>query len=147
MLHVEFIQQLIPLLGDERPPLYLETNGTLPESLGRIIDKLDYVSMDLKTPLDNHLDVHRPFLSVASRKQGYVKIVITPSTEGDTVQRAAQIIAEEAPHFPLILQPVTGKTGLPLAIPGHLHDLQAAALAIHRDVRIIPQAHPILGIL
>ncbi|ABZ85092.1 radical sam domain protein, putative [Heliomicrobium modesticaldum Ice1] len=147
LLHVEFIQQLIPLLGAQRPDLYLETNGTLPEQLALIVDDLDYVSMDLKTPLDNHWDLHRLFLRIASRKKGYVKIVITPTTALDVVQRAAAIIEEEAPHFPLVLQPVTGKTGLPLTVPGHLLNLQGAALAIHRDVRIIPQVHPILGIL
>ena len=46
----EFIRALKPMLGTRR--IHLETAGAHPEALGRVLDVVDHVSMDLKLPSD-----------------------------------------------------------------------------------------------
>ncbi len=46
----EFIRALRPMLGSRR--IHLETAGAHPESLARVLDVIDHVSLDLKLPSD-----------------------------------------------------------------------------------------------
>ena len=46
----DFIRALKPMLGSRR--IHLETAGAHPEALGRVLDVVDHVSMDLKLPSD-----------------------------------------------------------------------------------------------
>ncbi|MTV47915.1 radical SAM protein [Heliobacillus mobilis] len=150
LLQVEFIKELITRWSYLGIPFYLETNGTLPDKLAVLIDLVDYVSMDIKIPESEdslRWALHRDFLRLAARKQGYAKIVITDTVSERELLRAGEMVQREAPTYPLILQPLTEKDGKISLLPSRLLALQAAALQVHHDVRLIPQTHKFLGIL
>jgi organic radical activating enzyme len=133
-------------------PVHLETNGTLPSDLARIIDLLDYVSMDMKLPSTagcgaESWDVHRRFLETAQVKEVSVKIVVGERTDAAEIGQVCRIIAAVRPATPLFLQPLSlpdGQCGISAA---HLLQLQALASALLPDVRVIPQMHKLMGVL
>lgn len=47
LLNADFLKIL---LDKVIAPKYIETNGTLPQALKEIIDKVNYISMDIKLP-------------------------------------------------------------------------------------------------
>jgi len=57
-----------------------------------------------------------------------------------------RMVAETAPAITVYLQPVT-PFGAVLATPSpeRVLDLQARALRWHRDVRVVPQTHRLIG--
>jgi organic radical activating enzyme len=59
----EFILALKPMLGARR--LHLETAGAHPEALGRVLEAVDHVSMDLKLPSDMEEPVELELISTA----------------------------------------------------------------------------------
>ncbi len=131
-------------------PLFLETNGTLPEALEPLLPHLTWVAMDLKLPsmtgVPSPWERHREFLRIASRKECFVKVVVGEETPSEELDSAARLVHESAPGVPLILQPVSRKEG-PGMTPRQLLDLQARIARIHPSVRVIPQTHRYLGVL
>jgi len=131
-------------------PIYLETNGTLPQQLETLLPVLDWVSMDIKlasqTGLTTDWETHRRFLQLAARTNCYVKMVIGEETPDLELQLGAELVAEVSETIPLILQPVTrkGKVTLPA---GRLLQMQQRVAAIHSNLRIIPQTHRFTGVL
>ncbi|MBC9785976.1 7-carboxy-7-deazaguanine synthase QueE [Heliobacterium chlorum] len=150
LLHAEFIKELITRRRYLGIPFYLETNGTLPDKLAVLIDLIGYVSMDIKVPESEDSPrwaLHRDFLRLAARKQGYAKIVITDTTSDRQLLRACEMVRREAPAYPIILQPLTNNDGTISLLPSRLLALQEKAMQVHNDVRLIPQTHKFLGIL
>jgi organic radical activating enzyme len=148
LLHTSFLKELIPLLKGTRRGIYLETNGTLPDRLLKIIDLIDTVSMDFKLPSTTGLspfwEQHREFLKIASSKKVFVKIVVGEKTTCDEIEKTAALISEIRTDLPLIIQPVSIKEKVSSMPPAYLLSLQARALKKLFDVRIIPQTHKIL---
>lgn len=132
-------------------PVLLETNGTLPQELEKVIPYVDFISMDIKLPsstgLDDFLDVHYHFLKIAYLKQPFVKIVVTNQTEKDEFDRAVKMIAQINSEIPLFIQPVT-PYGKIKAQPSaeKLTRLLQSATAFLNEVRIMPQIHKIIGV-
>lgn len=131
-------------------PIYLETNGTLPAELDKVIQHVDFVSMDIKgsavtgepTPWRDHAD----FMTIAKPVLCHVKFVLSSETSSDELLEAAQLSSRHAPDTPFVLQPQTLSSGL--ALTGEqLLKLQVIASTVHSDVRIIPQIHPWLGVI
>ncbi|NLV24817.1 MAG: 7-carboxy-7-deazaguanine synthase QueE [Deltaproteobacteria bacterium] len=129
-------------------PIYLETNGTLPQAMEKLLPWIDYVATDIKLPSMTKeaamWEEHGEFLRLAGNREGCVKIVIDRRADGEEIRRAARLGAARAPRFPLILQPRTG--GEPFSA-AELLDLQGKLAADHPDVRVIPQMHPVMGLL
>ncbi len=146
LLHAAFLRRLIPLLGPKRPLIFLETNGTLPGDLARVIDLIDIVSMDIKLSGDILWDAHARFLQTACCKQAYVKIVVLPDTSDEVVSRAASLISSIDPDLPLVFQPVTPYGPVRRSpAPERMLQLQDLALTWLKDVRVIPQTHKLMG--
>ena len=148
LLHAEVLRQWLPEIKQSWP-VFLETNGTLPEALRSLLPMIDWISMDIKgsavsgveTPWDTHAD----FMALGAEKLCQVKLVVDSTTTATEVSQAASLVSQHAPECPLILQPRTLKNGL--ALDGKsLLDLQGIATKTHYDVRIIPQIHPWLGV-
>lgn len=130
--------------------VFLETHGGRVEELEQVIDEIDIISMDLKlkssTGEDVPIDRHEAFLKIALQKDVYTKIVVTPDTDDTEVLTAVRMVSRIAPGTPLILQPVTpmGQIKTTPTVQRML-DLHDAALRVHKDVRVIPQVHALMG--
>ena len=162
LLQPEVVAALGDALRDRPPRTYLETHGLAHEALARVIDRVDVVSMDWKLasdvrrasdprqgPVADFHEVHERFLAVArAGAYVYVKIVVTEASTDAELDRAAAGIARVDPETPLVLQPVT-PFGRVRERPSAERMLALAARleATLRDVRVIPQTHPIYGAL
>lgn len=149
LLHAELLAQWLPQLRTELP-IYLETNGTLPDQLASLIDQIDWISMDVKlhslSGERTDWDTHRRFLEIADRVQTYVKVVVGEDTPDLELQLAGDLVEGVAKHIPLIIQPVTIDNKVAVSTDRLLH-MQAVVADTHRNVRVIPQTHTFLGLL
>jgi organic radical activating enzyme len=149
LLHADILQAWLP---DVRSilPVFLETNGTLADELAKVLPLIDWISMDIKgaavtgvaTPWAEHAD----FMERAGDRLCQVKLVVDAGTPGNELLAAARLVDRHAPRTPLILQPRTLASGPALGGTALL-GLQELAARAHRDVRIIPQVHPWLGVV
>lgn len=148
LLHAETLRLWLPQIR-KILPVFLETNGTLPAELARILPLIDWISMDIKgaavsgtpTPWAEHAE----FLALAGERLCQVKLVVDAGTTAGELFETASLVHRHAPQVPLVLQPRTMVAGLALG-GAALLGLQAIAAAGHGDVRIIPQIHPWLGV-
>ena len=146
LLHADYIAAV-----SERIPakIFLETNGTLVDELKKVLSHVDIVSMDVKPPSaagESLWARHRAFLETAAEKDVYVKLVVTADLTEAELTETCQLIAEVRVDIPLILQPVTPQGGCVPPKAETLLRIQERALRVLRDVRLIPQAHGMMGI-
>ena len=147
LLHVPFIKELTAHID---LPVFLETNGTLHEEMASLLDVITYVSMDIKLPSvtgRSLWETHRRFLHLLRDHDAYVKIVVAENTGEEEFQEAVQLMRNAAPHLLLVLQPVTPFGGLCAPSARKLLRLQARAAEHLSQVRVIPQAHRMMGLL
>lgn len=144
----EQLQTLLPVLR-QYLPIYLETNGVLHQELARVIDHLDYVSMDIKLPstsgCQNLWQDHQAFLRIAAPKKTCVKAVVGIETEDWEIVKTAELIAAVDDTIPLILQPFTDREGRVRLSAIRMLEMQEAADRFLRQVRVIPQTHKFIG--
>lgn len=162
LLQPEALEAVIGALVARGRRVYLETHGLHSEALARFVDRVDLVSMDWKLSSevswapraaaavagDFHA-AHQRFLRVAlAAKAVYVKVVLTPDTSDEEFDAMLDRIQAVSPEIPLVLQPVTPMGGVK-ARPEAEQLLVWLARAEERlsDVRLIPQTHPIYGVL
>ncbi|WP_418790005.1 7-carboxy-7-deazaguanine synthase QueE [Phosphitispora sp. TUW77] len=151
LLHTEFIKRLGTILKEWGFRIYLETNGTLPENLVKVMPVIDIISMDIKLPetsgYDNLWDRHAEFLQRGSEKEIFVKVVVSSETKKSTLLKTCNLIKEVNQDIPLIIQPVTSYEGLQVKslCVKELMKMQKMALHYISDVRVIPQMHKIMG--
>jgi len=151
LLAVETLIIWLPELR-RRMPIFLETNGTLPEALMRVKLWLSHISMDIKLPSASghpeQWEVHRAFLQASQGVETSVKVVVGEATEEWEVQKAAAVVRGVSPTIPFILQPLSVSHKDQRAISAlRLLELQELASRYLRDVRIIPQTHKSIGTL
>ena len=145
LLHADDIRKVAEKFPNEK--IFLETNGTLPRQLEKIIDVVDIISMDFKMPSILGKDFfiqHEEFLKLARQKDCYVKIVISAETTFDEFTKAVSTISNIDLNILLILQPVDPFRDVKPVKSERLLDFQKHALKFLTDVRIIPQTHKIL---
>ncbi len=149
LLHQAVLTDWLPRLR-QYLPIYLETNGTLPDQLEALLPFIDYISMDIKLPSISGQgalwEQHRDFLQIAKKKRVFVKVVIDPQTSVDELLQATQLVVATAPDIDLILQPYTGPAGIDISTQALL-EMQQAVAALHPRTRVIPQTHNFLGVL
>ena len=146
LLHADFISAVAERISAR---VFLETNGTLVNELKKVLPFVDIVSMDVKPPSaagESLWSRHRAFLETASEKDVYVKLVATADLTEDEVAETCQMIADVRADIPLVLQPVTPRGGCVPPRAEELLRMQERALRVLRDVRLIPQAHTMMGI-
>jgi 7-carboxy-7-deazaguanine synthase len=149
LLHAETLLQWLPRLRNELP-IYLETNGTLPDQLESLISYADWIAMDIKihslSGERTDWDVHRRFLEIANRTHCYVKVVVGEKTPDLELQLAGDLVATVSKKIPLVLQPVTRKGRVAVSTQKLLH-MQAVISESHDNIRIIPQTHVFLDLM
>ncbi len=152
LLQDEFLCLLIPRLREAGLRIYLETNGTLPGRLARVISLVDTVAMDLKLPqtLQDGRDwsaEHRDFLRIALAREVFCKMVLPPSPELTQVRRMAEVVASVSWDVPFIIQPVT-PFGSILQPPsaGDILTAYEVVRSVLPDVRVIPQTHRMMNL-
>lgn len=148
LLHAGSLQKWLPEVRSVLP-VFLETNGTLPDQLAKILPLVDWISMDIKgaavTGAPTPWVEHAEFLDMAGDRLCQVKLVVDAGTTADELLAAARLLNRHAPETPFILQPRT-MASVPALNGAILLEMQSVAAKVHRDVRVIPQIHPWLGV-
>ncbi|MCX5685953.1 MAG: 7-carboxy-7-deazaguanine synthase QueE [Candidatus Omnitrophica bacterium] len=152
LLYAEFLRSFLKILRKNRNfRSYLETNGTLPYELAKVIDLVDIVAMDFKLPSSTgerpFWTEHLEFLKIASKKKVFVKAIVTPNTVKNDVEKAIDLIKRMKKNIPFVLQPATpvgphDKDVPKDALVGFLEIGLKHELA---NIRVIPQIHKILN--
>jgi len=143
LLQKDFLKGICHALHQEGKKTYLDTNGTLPDALAEIIRDIDIIAMDIKLPSSTKQKAfwkeHKEFLKIASRREVFVKAVVSLHTRLDDVLKAAKLTAAVDPEILFILQPnyLDMKKGIIEECVG----FQKSCAKILKDVRIIPQVH------
>lgn len=144
------LARLLPGLADRGQPVMLETNGTLPAALAKVLDWVDLISMDWKLhSVDGQgvrPQVHRRFLALAARRRALVKIVLGPATDPDELAGAVESVHDVAPEAEVFLQPVTPFAAVVAGpTPEQVLAWQELALRLHPRVRVVPQTHKMIA--
>jgi organic radical activating enzyme len=149
MLHADLLARWLPELNILLP-IHLETNGTLPDSLPKLIEHLDYVSMDIKLPTSaatpEMWQEHKQFLEIAREREVSVKVIVGELTTEQELLQACKLVAGVDDEIPFIIQPVTGRDGRVAVAPERLMYFQAVAARKLYDVRVLPQMHRFLEV-
>ncbi|MBM4384161.1 MAG: 7-carboxy-7-deazaguanine synthase QueE [Deltaproteobacteria bacterium] len=161
LLQPEAIAEVARALHGRGPQILLETHGLHADSLERALAWIDVVSMDWKlasdvrregapttAPREQFHDAHERFLAVAKRAPHVVvKLVITRASEDAEIEEALARIARTHPAACVVLQPVTPtgavKDGVASA---RMLALGRRAEELLREVRVMPQLHPVMGV-
>jgi organic radical activating enzyme len=157
LMQTEFLGVLLKGVRALDAQTYLETAGTHPLLLRRVIADVDAVSMDVKLPSAigrSFWEEHREFLAVAAGKV-FVKIVLTDTSTDDELSAAFTMISAAVPTPTAVLQPATERTvavggdsevlaGPPSSL--RLATIEEWARRVLPDVRTIPQMHPLWGL-
>ena len=148
LMHSEMLRTILPELITFLP-VYLETNGLLPQALELVIDNVSMIGMDIKLPSATGCEIrwetHLDFLRIGSCKDIFVKVVVTDTTEEWELQRACTIVARVRKDIPFIIQPVTSRAGVVAVSPLKLLEFQEVASQTLSCVRVIPQTHRFMG--
>ena len=148
-MQADFLKSFLENIEDLRIKIYLETNGVLFKELASVIREVDIIAMDFKLPSStksgDFWQSHEEFLSVASQKEVFVKMVICKETEEADIEKAAGIIKNMKPDLEIVLQPnCFDLSSLLLALMESFRDKFLAAGL--KRVKILPQAHKYAGI-
>ncbi|MFA4858077.1 MAG: 7-carboxy-7-deazaguanine synthase QueE [Candidatus Margulisiibacteriota bacterium] len=152
LLQVNFLKTFLPEVRKFGLPIYLETNGVLPDHLGEIIDLVDLVALDYKLPsatgLSDYALEHKKSLQIALAKEVFVKVVFTKDARPLEIDAVAKLIAAINPEICLVLQPATPHGTIKHWPTAELMlALYAVARRSLKNVRLIPQVHKIMKVL
>lgn len=170
LLQIDFLKGLLKLIKKQKQKVYLETNGTLPENLGKVIDYTDIIAMDFKLPsstgLESFWDKHREFLGIAQGKRTFIKAVINTTTMVEDIYKMIEIIKDAAKKITLVLQPQNpleimvnpvrdrlsqttvslNNGGISNGVKAKLEDFEQLCREAGLEVKVIPQMHKRLGL-
>ncbi len=147
LLQVDFLEAFLVRIRERLSiPVFLETNGTMPENLKRVISLVDIISMDIKLPYflngKSFWDIHKDFMRVGMEKELYVKMVVSQETPLEEVERGGYVVSCVSPLIPLVVQPVWGEE-ISLEWLGKVIERVCKYV---KHVRVIPQMHKFINV-
>lgn len=148
LLQKDFLKEIMPHTHKYGFKNYLDTNGTLPHALKEVINAVDIVAMDMKLPSSTGLcgfwDAHRSFLSLASHKENFIKIVVSNSATEEDLRKALQLINEVNKKTTLVLQPDSSEGYA--RVRKKIEKFRQICKQEGVNVRMIPQMHKLMHI-
>ncbi|MFC1768008.1 7-carboxy-7-deazaguanine synthase QueE [Candidatus Margulisiibacteriota bacterium] len=151
LLQVDFIKELAPLIKGKKIPVYLETNGTMPDRVSEILDLVDIFAIDMKLPSMTGTDKfaeHKKVLEIVAGGDVFVKIVFGKESKPLEIEQASKIVAEIDPKMDMILQPVTPHGHIKHGpAPEQMLTFYNIAKRHLENVRVIPQTQKIIRAL
>ena len=109
LLQNDFLKEVLMLTKKNGYKNYLETNGTLPGELEDTIAYIDIVAMDIKLPtstgMGNLWGLHKKFFKIASKKDVFLKAIISETTNAQDLRQGLSLIKEMNSCAVLVLQP------------------------------------------
>ncbi|MBI5630292.1 MAG: 7-carboxy-7-deazaguanine synthase QueE [Elusimicrobia bacterium] len=148
LLHVPFLKPMMAWARGKGFRNYLETNGTRVGALRQVAGLCDVVAMDVKLPSATGRQTwseHLEFLRIAP-KNTFVKVVLTSRSTPAEWRQVIRLMQEGSPDVTLVLQPATPRLGVEPVAPELAIRFLRQARALLKDVRIIPQWHPVWGL-
>ncbi|MBP7215915.1 MAG: 7-carboxy-7-deazaguanine synthase QueE [Candidatus Omnitrophica bacterium] len=148
LVQKDFLKEVLRCTAQAGYRHYLETNGTLPDALEDIIDYIDIVAMDIKLPSSSGVgelwQQHKRFLEVASKKEVFVKMIISQTSKETDLREAIALIRAVNFATTLVLQPNSCESW------GSLGERLNTFRQICSDKGIvtcvIPQIHKLIGV-
>ncbi|MCX5679284.1 MAG: 7-carboxy-7-deazaguanine synthase QueE [Candidatus Omnitrophica bacterium] len=152
LVYSEFLKSFLGLLKKAGMTTYLETNGTLPRELDKVIESVDIVAMDFKLPSSTgerpFWDEHLEFLRIASWKKTFVKTIVTENTTKADIVKAVELVKRIKGNIPFVIQPAS-----PLKKEEKMLDNDALMKFVEiglkhniDNIRVISQMHKKLGV-
>ena len=148
LLQKDFLKEMMPLASKNNFKNYLETNGTLPDSLAEVINYVNVIAMDVKLPsstgLEPFWDKHKKFLKIAHKKDVFLKTIISESTVDADIHELICMIEDTNLAVPLVLQPDSNAdiNVLKAKIEKYVSWCTSEGIA----TCFIPQMHKLLGV-
>jgi organic radical activating enzyme len=146
----DFLEEFLPILKKNGYKVYLETNGVLYDEVNNILAYVDIISMDIKLPSStgdrNYFKEHIRFLENVSKKETFVKVVVTDKTSEDDFLKSVEIVAAVKTDMNFVIQPATSFKKCNCPAEAQLINFRNIALKKLNNVKILPQIHTILGI-
>ncbi len=147
LVSVDFLEEFLPLLKNKGHRVYLETNGTLPDNLLRVLRYVDVISADIKlesaTGMTLNLDTAKRFFALGSDKEIFAKVVFNDNITDEEIKNSVAI-ANEA-HCEIILQPEM--KGNDFAVSAAKRDeVFEKFYNLYKKVRLIPQVHKFMDV-
>jgi len=144
LLDIEFLFNFLNNYKNKlNKKIYLETNGTLPNELKKIINLVDIVAMDIKlescTRQKNKFEINKQFLEIAKEKEYFIKVVFDNNISNDEISNIVNMA--EKYNSLIVLQPK-----MPLEKNIMLEEIFNKFFNQHKNIRLIPQTHKFLNL-
>ena len=145
LVEADFLLSFLEKYKDKlNKKIYLETNGTLPCALSKIIDFVDVVSMDIKlksaTDEKNRFDDNEKFLEIANKKEVFIKVVFDNNIADDEIISCIKLAKKN--NNLIILQPK-----MPMSEKLNIEEIFDKFYKNYKNIRLIPQVHKFLNLL
>ena len=148
LLQENFIKLLLLKLKKAEMPVYLETNGVLPNELKEVIKGIDIVAMDIKLPSSTkcrpYWEEHKEFLKIARETETFIKTVISSDTDKNDIIKATDLVESIDPKILFILEPnyFEMKNG----VVSKCLEFEKYCAQRLENVRVMPQMHKFLKV-
>lgn len=165
LLWPEFLLAIRGMLGERR--MHLETAGGHPETLARVRDAFQHISLDLKLPrdLEPPVELAGPFdgsaptreraprdseewavarrrsLELVAGRDACAKVVVAGGRQPAEFEPLLEDVARIAPDVPVFVQPATPVAGTLAPTLDAIVEVAERARDLDLAVRILPQVH------